>query len=59
MADIQDLQYLLLHFNVIEGLHSNLDHVRVLILTSPEHGETLLETHRHLLLTIKQLEEQQ
>jgi hypothetical protein len=57
MADIRDLQYLFLHFDVLEVLRSNSEHIQALISTHPEHKEFLSETHRHLLLCIQQLEE--
>lgn len=57
MADIRDLQYSFLHFDVLEVLRSNLEHIQTLNSTHPEHKEFLLETHRHLFQWIQQLEE--
>jgi hypothetical protein len=57
MADIRDLQYLLLHFDVIQVLRSNSDNVQTLISTFPEHKQSLSEAYRYLLQMIDQLTE--
>lgn len=59
MAGIEDLQHLFLHYDVIESLCKNLANIQALVSTTPEHNEPIQESQRHLLLTIKQLEEQQ
>lgn len=58
MADIRDLQYLFMHFDVAQVLRGNADHLQTLISASPEHNPFLFEAHRCLLLIIEQLEEQ-
>jgi len=57
MSDIRDLQYSFLRFDVLDVLRSNSEHIKALISTHPEHQEFLLETQRHLLLWISQMEE--
>jgi hypothetical protein len=57
MADIRDLQYLFLHFDVLEVQRSDSEHIQALLSAHHEHKEFLLDTHRHLLLWIEQLEE--
>jgi hypothetical protein len=58
MADIQDLQFLFLHFDVTKMPCSNAGHLQSLIWTFPEHTPSLFEARCCLLLMIEQLEEQ-